>query len=203
MSSKPLWWVTASETVEVNNQFRIIGGEWRSRKLTFPDAEGLRPTSGRVRETLFNWLQDDLAGARCLDLFAGSGALGLEAASRGAATVIQVENSQPVIRALKANKERLKATRISIIKADTLAFLKKRVGSGFDLVFMDPPFHQNLLLPTCRLLEQNDWLNEGAKIYLEVEKRFELEGEGLLPRNWQQLKSKKAGEVCYFLYQSV
>ena len=203
MSSKPLWWVTASETVEVNNQFRIIGGEWRSRKLTFPDAEGLRPTSGRVRETLFNWLQDDLAGARCLDLFAGSGALGLEAASRGAATVIQVENSQPVIRALKANKERLKATRISIIKADTLAFLKKRVGSGFDLVFMDPPFHQNLLLPTCRLLEQNDWLNEGAKIYLEVEKRFELEGEGLLPENWQQLKSKKAGEVCYFLYQSV
>ncbi|RLA22064.1 MAG: 16S rRNA (guanine(966)-N(2))-methyltransferase RsmD [Gammaproteobacteria bacterium] len=187
----------------MNNQFRIIGGEWRSRKLTFPDAEGLRPTSGRVRETLFNWLQDDLAGARCLDLFAGSGALGLEAASRGAATVIQVENSQPVIRALKANKERLKATRISIIKADTLAFLKKRVGSGFDLVFMDPPFHQNLLLPTCRLLEQNDWLNEGAKIYLEVEKRFELEGEGLLPENWQQLKSKKAGEVCYFLYQSV
>lgn len=185
----------------MNNQFRIIAGEWRSRKLSFPDAKGLRPTSGRVRETLFNWLQDDVPGSRCLDLFAGSGALGLEAASRGAGSVIQVESSQQVVRALKANKALLGANQVSIAKAEVMAYLENRAKEGFDLAFLDPPFHQALLLPTCRLLDQNGWLKAGAKIYLEVEKRFEL--EGLLPEHWRQLKEKRAGEVRYFLYQSV
>jgi len=186
----------------VNNQFRIIAGEWRSRKLSFPDVKGLRPTSGRVRETLFNWLQDDLPGAHCLDLFAGSGALGLEAASRGAERVVQVDDNQFVIRALKTDKTLLKADQLSIVKADALTFLKKRADEGYDLVFLDPPFHQDLLLPTCRLLDQNGWLKVGAKIYLEVEKRFDIEEKGLLPESWQQLKAKKAGEVRYFLYQA-
>jgi 16S rRNA (guanine966-N2)-methyltransferase len=187
----------------VNNQFRIIGGEWRSRKLSFPDVKGLRPTSGRVRETLFNWLQDDLFGACCLDLFAGSGALGLEAASRGAERVVQVEDNQLVVRALKTNKRLLKADQVSIAKADVLTFLKKKSEEGYDLIFLDPPFHQDFLLPTCRLLDQNAWTKVGAKIYLEVEKRFDIEEKGLLPENWQQLKSKKSGEVRYFLYQVV
>jgi 16S rRNA (guanine966-N2)-methyltransferase len=181
----------------------VIGGEWRSRKLGFADAPGLRPTTGRVRETLFNWLQEDLQGARCLDLFAGSGALGVEAASRGAGHVLQIESNQAVTRALKTNKATLKAQQLSIIKADVLAFLKKQPESRFDLVFVDPPFQQNLLLPTCRLLEDHGWLKPQAKIYLEVEKRFDIESVGLLPENWQQLKNKKAGEVRYYLYQSI
>lgn len=181
----------------VKNELRIIGGHWRSRKLKFPNAPGLRPTPGRVRETLFNWLHQELDGLRCLDLYAGSGALGLEAASRGAVRVVQVEQNPSVCAALKQNCALLGAEQVEVVQIDVSRFLAA-TATPFDLVFLDPPFHQGLIAPCCRLLEERGWLAPRARIYLEAESQLILEG---LPENWQMLRSKKAGDVGYHLYQ--
>jgi 16S rRNA (guanine966-N2)-methyltransferase len=180
----------------VANKIRIIGGEWRSRLLRFDDAPGLRPTPGRVRETLFNWLQYDVAGSRCLDLFAGSGALGFEAASRGAQEVVQVESDAKACKNLRANAAALGSNRNRIVENDVERFL---FGSAeaFALVFLDPPFAKNLAQKTCFLLEQNGWLAPHAKIYVETEAGLALDG---LPGNWELLKHKTAGEVAYRLF---
>lgn len=178
------------------NKIRIIGGEWRSRLLRFEDAPGLRPTPGRVRETLFNWLQNDIAGSRCLDLFAGSGALGFEAASRGAKTVVQVESDAKACKNLRTNAATLGANRNRIVENDVERFLSGP-SEVFDLVFLDPPFAKNLALKTCLLLEQNGWMSPHAKIYVETEVDLELAG---LPDNWQLLKHKTAGEVAFRLF---
>lgn len=180
-----------------NNKLRIIGGEWRSRRLTFPDAPGLRPTPDRVRETLFNWLQCDIAGSRCLDLFAGSGALGLEAASRGAQTVVQLENHADAARRLHEHYRALHASQLTLIERDALQYLRG-AGQAFDIVFIDPPFGHNLVAPVCALLEQNGWLSAAAKIYLESEVAWIPNG---LPDNWRLLKEKNAGEVAYRLFK--
>ncbi|MGJ0486218.1 MAG: 16S rRNA (guanine(966)-N(2))-methyltransferase RsmD [Methylomicrobium sp.] len=180
----------------MENKVRIIGGEWRSRLLRFEDAPGLRPTPGRVRETLFNWLQYDIAGSRCLDLYAGSGALGFEAASRGAREVVQVESDAKACRTLRANAAVLGSSRNRIVENDAERFLSGP-SEIFDVVFLDPPFAKNLALKTCLLLEQNGWLAESAKIYVETEVDMELDG---LPGNWQLLKHKTAGEVAYRLF---
>lgn len=167
--------------------------------LTFPDALGLRPTPARIRETLFNWLQMDIAGKRCLDLYAGSGALGFEAASRGAKEVIQVEHSASVVKAL-ANNQALLATKIiTIVQQDTVAFLNGK-AEAFDLVFVDPPFADKLIGETCLLLEQRGWLSAMAKIYIESNWHSPLTG---LPINWQSLKQKKAGNVSYQLFNRI
>ncbi|MEN8259934.1 MAG: 16S rRNA (guanine(966)-N(2))-methyltransferase RsmD [Pseudomonadota bacterium] len=182
----------------MSNQVRIIAGRWRGRKLTFPDVPGLRPTPDRVRETLFNWLQYDVIGSRCLDLFAGSGGLGFEAASREAAHVVQVETNHQACRSLETHIRTLGAdSRISVIKGDVLKFL---AGSPqvFDLVFLDPPFGFNLVSPVCLALEENGWLAEEAKIYVEAESGTVLSG---MPQNWEELKSKTAGDVGYRLYR--
>lgn len=179
------------------NKLRIIGGIWRSRVLPFPDAPGLRPTPDRVRETLFNWLQCDIAGSRCLDLFAGSGALGLEAASRGAQTVVQVESNRAAARQLREHYRTLQATQMSAAEQDVLQFLQGDVQT-FDIVFMDPPFGQNLVPPVCRLLEQRGWLTAAAKIYIEAEAAWKPDA---LPPQWRLLKAKSAGEVGYRLFQ--
>lgn len=121
-------------------QLRIIGGEWRSRRFSFPDAEGLRPTPDRVRETLFNWLGQDLRGLRCLDAFAGSGALGLEAASRGAAAVCLLERDPALVQALRASVQRLGAAQVRVQQADALAWMQAATPSAWDVVFLDPPF---------------------------------------------------------------
>ena len=178
------------------NRLRIIAGQWRSRQLQFQDLPELRPTPARVRETLFNWLQYDIAASRCLDLFAGSGALGFEAASRGARRVLQVERNATACSHLRANAAALAAQQIEILQQDVLTFLQ---GSpeAFDVVFLDPPFGRDLLLPCCLALEENGWLAEQAKIYLEAETGLALQG---LPENWQRLKSKTAGEVAYWLF---
>jgi 16S rRNA (guanine966-N2)-methyltransferase len=181
----------------VRNELRVIGGTWRSRKLRFPDAEGLRPTPDRVRETLFNWLRRDVAGARCLNLYAGSGALGFEAASRGSARVVQVEKNPLVCAALELNRALLNADQVEIVRADVVRYLG-RPAEPFDLAFVDPPFRQGLLVPSCRLLEANGWLAGEAKVYFEVEDGVEL---GDLPPGWRLLRNGKAGEVNYFLYQ--
>lgn len=178
------------------NKIRIIGGEWRSRLLRFDDAPGLRPTPGRVRETLFNWLQYDVAGSRCLDLYAGSGALGFEAASRGAKEVVQVESDAKACRNLRANAAALGANRNRIVENDVERFLSGP-SDAYNLVFLDPPFAKNLALKTCLLLDQNGWLAGSARIYVETEVDLELAG---LPDNWQLLKHKTAGEVAYRLF---
>lgn len=181
----------------MSNQLRIIGGLWRGRKLKFPDVPGLRPTPDRVRETLFNWLQYDIIGARCIDLFAGSGALGLEAASREAALVVQVESNARAYLALKENLQMLSAgERVSVVRADVMRFLAGK-SQAFDLVFLDPPFGKGWVAPVCRALEENGWLAETAKIYIEAEAGLAITD---LPSKWRQLKAGKAGEVGYHLY---
>jgi 16S rRNA (guanine966-N2)-methyltransferase len=180
----------------VQNKLRIIGGSWRSRTISFVDAPSLRPTPGRVRETLFNWLQYDIIGKNCLDLYAGSGALGFEAASRGAKSVLQVENDAKACLSLKQNATALSAHQVRHVQADVLAFLAG-TATAFDVVFIDPPFAKALAVETCLKLENNGWLNQHAKIYVEAERTLALTG---LPHNWRPLKHKTAGEVAYHLF---
>lgn len=179
------------------NQLRIIGGRWRSRRLSFPDVEGLRPTPDRVRETLFNWLAPVIEGARCLDLFAGSGALGLEALSRGAVEVVMLDRDPQVIARLKENVATLSAPGATIVAADALPWLQSpHQKSTFDIVFLDPPFGQDLLEPCCKLLEERGWLTPSAYIYLESESVLGLPS---LPDHWRLKRSQKAGQVGYHL----
>jgi 16S rRNA (guanine966-N2)-methyltransferase len=181
----------------VQSKLRIIGGQWRSRQFLFEDTPGLRPTPARVRETLFNWLQHDVNASRCLDLYAGSGALGLEAASRGAKAVVQVEHNAQACRQLKANTVKLDTCNIKIVQQEVFRFL---AGDAipFDLVFLDPPFGKQLAQQTCQWLEDKGWLAAQAKIYVEVEKNLVLQ---TIPAGWQTLKHKTAGEVAYYLFQ--
>jgi 16S rRNA (guanine966-N2)-methyltransferase len=179
----------------VGNQLRIIGGEWRGRKLRFPDVDGLRPTTDRVRETLFNWLQPVIHGARCLDLFSGSGALGLEALSRGAAAVQFVDSDRHAVQLLKENLYILNDERGTVAQADALKFLQGE-PRPFDIVFLDPPFRKELLSPCLEQLCKGDWLADGARLYIEVEQEL---GTPELPTGWEWLRSKKAGQVIYGL----
>jgi 16S rRNA (guanine966-N2)-methyltransferase len=181
-----------------SNQVRIIAGQWRGRKLSFPDARGLRPTPDRIRETLFNWLQPVLPGARCLDLFAGSGALGFEAASRGAAQVVMVESERDVVGALRENAKLLSASPVQICQQDAASYLA--AGSGpFDVVFLDPPFSNPALLMQVVIgLSVSGWLAAGAWIYIETPSNV---AEPALPENWTLEKQKKAGQVAYRLYR--
>jgi len=180
-----------------SNQLRIIAGQWRGRKLSFPDLPGLRPTSDRIRETLFNWLQADVRGARCLDLFAGSGALGFEALSRGAADVVFVENSQAIISQLKQNLVALKDERGQMCRSDALLFVARDDVAPFDVVFLDPPFKKGLLEKSISALQASGCLKTGSLIYIESEKTLDIR----TPENWQNLKEKKAGQVKYGLYE--
>jgi 16S rRNA (guanine966-N2)-methyltransferase len=176
---------------------RIIGGRWRGRKLRFPPSPEIRPTPDRVRETLFNWLGPRMAGARCLDLFAGSGALGLESLSRGAAHVTFVERDAAAVRELRARLSEWDAIGAEVEQGDALRFLSGRVsGKPFDIVFLDPPFGSDLLTVAARLLEEGQWLAPSALIYVECAAR---NGLPALPPNWATTKAKEAGEVGYHL----
>ena len=178
------------------NSVRIIGGGWRGRRVSFPDIPGLRPTPDRVRETLFNWLQHDIAGARCLDLFAGSGALGLEALSRGAKELVFVEQAVAASRALQEQLTRLGgATKGRVVEMGAARFLRSS-PQAFDVVFLDPPFGRDALAEYVPMLDTGQWLKEGALVYLENQK---TEGVPALPAHWELLKSKSAGEVGYHL----
>ena len=176
---------------------RIISGLWRGRKLPVHHAEGLRPTTDRVKETLFNWLAQDVVKAKCLDLFAGSGSLGFEAASRQAAKVTLVEMNTQAYRQLTTNMETLKTNNLEVYNDDALLFLEK-TGQAYDIVFVDPPFRQDILKQALYLLENNGWLAEDAMIYIETEKELELTG---IPRNWHLFKEKTAGQVTYRLFE--
>jgi 16S rRNA (guanine966-N2)-methyltransferase len=180
------------------NQVRIIGGQWRGRKLAFPDMPGLRPTSDRVRETLFNWLAPVLPGARCLDLFAGSGALGFEAASRGAAQVVLVERDPQVARALVAARQRLATGGIEVVSGSAQDYLGSN-GRRFDVVFLDPPFAASgLLAEILALLCAGNYLNPGAHIYIETPADVDAPQ---VPSDWQLHREKRAGAVRYRLYR--
>lgn len=183
--------------LKVKNELRIIGGIWRSRKIRFPDAPGLRPTPDRVRETLFNWLGHDLEGLSCLDLFAGSGALGFEAASRGAARVVQVDSNAGACLALRQNCALLDAKAVEVVQMDVSRF-QAGPNQPFDIVFLDPPFHQGAVSPCTRRLQEGGWLAAHARIYIETEKGLALDE---LPENWRILRHKHAGGVEYRLYQ--
>lgn len=180
----------------MQNKIRIIGGNWRGRQLRFIETPQLRPTPVRVRETLFNWLHYDVIGSRCLDLYAGSGALSFEAVSRGAKTVVQVENNAIACRALKENALALAATQVHIVQSEAFQYLSGD-AEVFDLVFLDPPFGCNLIVPSCHDLEDKGWLSAHAKIYIETEANLVLTG---LPKTWQLLKRKTAGDVAYALF---
>jgi 16S rRNA (guanine966-N2)-methyltransferase len=180
----------------MSGKIRIIAGEWRGRKLEVPDKQGLRPTPNRLRETLFNWLAMYLPGSRCLDLFAGSGALGIEAASRGAKEVLLIEKDYDIVQVLKQQLLSFKAyNKINILHTDAIHFLKSS-PRAFDIIFLDPPFGQYLLNPSCHLLEESGWLSSQALIYLETESNLR---ELSLPTGWQIIRQKKAGQVTVFL----
>jgi 16S rRNA (guanine966-N2)-methyltransferase len=175
---------------------RIIGGTWRGRKLRFAASAAIRPTPDRVRETLFNWLGAAVRGAHCLDLFAGSGALGLEALSRGAAHVTFIERDATAARELDELLSAWQAADARVVRADALRYLAG-IARPLDIVFLDPPFASPLLSQAAALLEEHHWLKEGALIYVECAAR---EGLPQLPAGWQPLKAKQAGEVGYHLF---
>ena len=179
------------------NSVRIVGGSHRGRKIAFPDAPGLRPTGDRIRETLFNWLAPVLPGSRCLDLFAGSGVLGIEAASRGAAGVVLVESAPRVARALQRAIDDLHlGERVHLIEADALRWLGTEAPVPFDVVFLDPPFAAGLMAEAVVALEQGGWLADGALVYLE---RAQAQGPWPIPAHWKIVRHKQAGQVSYAL----
>ncbi|MGH8674799.1 MAG: 16S rRNA (guanine(966)-N(2))-methyltransferase RsmD [Burkholderiales bacterium] len=173
-------------------EVRIIGGAWKRSKLPVLDRPGLRPTPDRVRETLFNWLGQDLSGLACLDLYAGSGALGFEAASRGAARVVMVESDRPTLRALEASRAALNALQVEIIGGTAAAYLE-RAHERFDVVFLDPPFRQNAVPDLLPLLP--GLLNATARVYAEAA------GPVHAPPGWREAKRARTGGVSYQLFE--
>lgn len=174
---------------QARNHVRIIGGDYRRRQLPFPDAEGLRPTPDRVRETVFNWLGQELDGLTCLDLFAGSGALGFEAASRRAQRVVMVEKSRKVADGLRSNRQLLAAQAVEVVVMDAVHYLKS-CRERFDLVFLDPPYRSDLLVQILPLLPAV--LADGGRVYVEAASWPDLSG-------WQRIKEGRAGLVHYGL----
>ena len=177
------------------NSLRIIGGEWRGRRIRFPGKGGIRPTPDRIRETLFNWLMAEVPGSRCLDLFAGSGALGLEALSRGAAFATFVERDRENAERLRETAALLAPGRSAVIHSDALAWLAG-LPASHDIVFLDPPFDAGLLAESMRLLESRGWLAHGAFIYVESRAARACPE---LPTAWRMHRSGRAGAVGYHL----
>ena len=175
-------------------RIRIIAGAYRGRRIAVPEAAGLRPTPDRVRETLFNWLGQSLEGMSCLDLFAGSGALGFEAASRGAAHVVMIEHDRKVFELLRKTRDTIGASQVEVICDDAYAYLK-RSKESFDVVFLDPPFRQNALPAVFRHLEGKGRLAPGARVYVEAAEPVAAAS------GWQELKRARAGHVSYQLLE--
>ena len=174
------------------NEVRIVGGTWRSRRIRFPPAADIRPTPDRVRETLFNWLGQDLTGLTCLDLFAGSGALGFEAASRGASRVVLVERNRAAHASLLANRTALDATRVEVVRSDALEFLSADSGN-YDVVFLDPPFAGGYAARVLPFMPAR--MTPDARLYYESAERLAW------PPGWRVLKDGRAGQVSFQLVQ--
>lgn len=182
-----------------SGHLRIIGGEWRSRKIPFAADAGVRPTPDRVRETLFNWLQPEIYEARCLDLYSGSGALSFEALSRGAACVVMVDEDLRVVQQLQNNVDLLQTDNAQIEWADAMQYLLGK-SQEFDIIFLDPPFRDNVVAECCRRIERNGWLAPRAWIYIEAAVGHEMND---LPENWEITHRKVAGQVAYYLARRV
>lgn len=183
------------------NSVRLIAGEFRGRKLEFPDVQGLRPTADRIRETLFNWVREQIPGENCLDMFAGSGAMGFEALSRGAAEVVFIEKDPEASRSIAANIQLLEVSKAKLVSDNALYWLTQQIEfkEQFGMVFLDPPFKEDLIYIACEQLQCSGALKKNCKIY--VESADELI-EGKMPPSWTQLKNKKAGSVRYYLYEN-
>jgi 16S rRNA (guanine966-N2)-methyltransferase len=179
-------------------QLRIIAGEWRSRRFSFTEQPGLRPTPDRVRETLFNWLAGRIEGSRCLDLFTGSGALTLEALSRGAAVVLACDASRDVVQTLRGHLATLGCERGEIRQQDALQLLATPPEAPFEIAFLDPPFRQDLLGSACTALEEHGWLTADAWVYTESELPPDRQ---TVPPTWHLHRDKRAGQVWYCLWQ--
>ncbi len=180
-------------------QVRIIGGDWRGRKLPVPEAPGLRPTGDRVRETLFNWLQHQIPGGRVLDLFAGSGALGFEAASRGARAVVMLERDARVARQLRENAATLGAGAVRVERIDALQWLESH-KTPFDVIFLDPPFDAGLLTQVIESVRDNGIIASAGRLYFEYDAR---QGPPTPGQGWRELKHKQAGQVGFGLLEPV
>jgi 16S rRNA (guanine966-N2)-methyltransferase len=179
---------------------RIIGGKWRSRNLRFVSVDGLRPTGSRIRETLFNWLAPTIEGARCLDLFAGSGALCFEALSRGANCCVAIEANSQAISELRHNQAQLTANNLDIVSGDCQKLLERgNTAKPYDIIFLDPPFDMKLHKQASRLLISGNWLASKAQIYCE----FPATEAQDLPLSWRLIKDKIAGNVRYCLFEYV
>lgn len=187
----------ASQAKQGRQQLRIIGGNWRGRKLSFPAIDDLRPTSDRVRETLFNWLQMEIAGTRCLDLFAGSGALGLEALSRSAQHVSFIEKDRHATQQIREHLHVLNCDKGEVINQDALSYID-HCGKQFDIIFLDPPFRIDCAESLCQQINKQQLLAAGGYLYLESPKARALPQ---LPDNWSVKKEKRAGDVTFYLIQ--
>ncbi|MDZ4812932.1 MAG: 16S rRNA (guanine(966)-N(2))-methyltransferase RsmD [Pseudomonadota bacterium] len=176
-------------------RIRIIGGRLRGSKLEVSNAAGLRPTPDRLRETLFNWLMPWIEGARCLDLFAGTGALGIEALSRGAGEVVFVERDAVLVAALRANLDRLKVV-AEVVQGSALSWLQAP-ARPFDVVFLDPPFADDLWLPSLQALQRSPWLSPAALVYVESSR----EAPPRLPSPWTLWRESQVGAVTGALYR--
>lgn len=179
-------------------RIRIIAGQWRSRRFYFPVSIGLRPTPNRVRETLFNWLAPHIEGTYVLDVCTGSGALLLEALSRGATQALGLDHNQQALTYLQEHLQKLECQKAKLQHVDARIYLAQQKPRPFDLVFLDPPFGQALLLPLVLLLEERGWLSSQAWIYCESEQAPQLHE---FPKNWQLYRQQKAGQVHYMLWQ--
>lgn len=182
-------------------KLRIIAGKWRSRQIGFVSTPGLRPTGDRIRETLFNWLAPYIAGAHCLDLFAGSGSLGFEALSRGAANCTALEVNRAAANQLRDNKKTLDAEQLTIVEVDSAHYLQQNTPrQAFNIVFVDPPFDDQLHSGICATLQTGGWLAADAIIYCELPSS---DNAFMAPSNWKKLREKIAGEVKYCLYSPI
>lgn len=186
-------------TARQTGNIRIIAGRWRGRKLPVKDLAGLRPTTDRVKETVFNWLAAYITDARCLDAFAGAGGLGFEAASRRAESVVMVEQQRAAAQQLRANARLLAADNVQVVQQDIVHYLQGN-SQLFDVVFLDPPFRQGLLEQTLQQLIDGQWLNEHSLVYIETEKELPLPA---CIQHWSLVKEKIAGQVSYRLLQPV
>jgi len=192
--------MTRNQQRQQSNQVRIIGGSHRSRIIDFPDQDGLRPTSDRIRETLFNWLQNKVEGSRCLDLFAGSGALGMEALSRGAANVQFVESNLAVARSIESNLSKLGFAQGTVAQGQAESWLAGySPDRAFDIVFLDPPYAEQKLTAICKQLSESHCVKQGSLVYLENDRELDAKN---IPVNWKLLKEKKAGQVYFYLLES-
>lgn len=185
------------ESSKPRGRVRIVGGTWRSRLISVPASADLRPTPDRVRETLFNWLAPIIDGARCLDLFAGTGALGIEALSRGAAWVDFVERDPRLAQALRQNLQRLRQTQAAVRCADALQLLGETPPNAYDIAFVDPPFSEGLWQTAAFALENNGWLRAAGWIYLEMPANAQV----AVPDTWSLHRESAAGAVRYALYR--